>query len=57
LDAEAGRLDLDVDPIEVDQRLERWRRPSPPTRGWARLYADTVTGAELGADLAFLWHD
>ena len=48
---------LDVLLSEAD--LERRRRdvpsrPAPPARGYARLYADTVLGAELGCDFGFL---
>src|SRR5258707_14063396 len=57
LDVEHGRLDVDV----PDDELQR-REPSAaliaslarPTRGWERLYVETVTGAETGADLDFL---
>lgn len=57
LDAERRRIDVDV----PDGELER-REPSPrllasvarPTRGWERLYVETVMGAETGADLDFL---
>jgi dihydroxy-acid dehydratase len=54
LDATAGTLDLLVEEAEMERRRERWRPPAPPTRGWARLYAENVLQAHLGADLDFL---
>ncbi len=54
LDAVAGTLDLLVDETEIERRRERWRPPAPPLRGWARLYAENVLQAHLGADLDFL---
>ncbi|MEV4537564.1 IlvD/Edd family dehydratase [Asanoa sp. NPDC049518] len=57
LDVEARRIDVDVPAAEFAAR-----EPSPamvaalarPTRGWEKLYIDTVRGAETGADLDFL---
>jgi dihydroxy-acid dehydratase len=57
LDVPNRRVDVEVDPAELDARP-----PSPamtarlarPTRGWEKLYVDTVGGADTGADLDFL---
>jgi len=57
LDVNGRRIDVDLDPAEL-----AGRPPSPamlaalarPTRGWERLYIDTVMGADTGADLTFL---
>jgi dihydroxy-acid dehydratase len=54
LDVPAGRLDLDVDPAELDRRRAGWRPPPLPERGWERLYAEHVLPAHLGCDLDFL---
>jgi dihydroxy-acid dehydratase len=57
LDVEARRIDVDVPQDELDARppskalLEAVARP---TRGWEKLYVDTVLGADTGADLDFL---
>lgn len=54
LDADRGRIDLHVDPRELAARASRLPpRPLPP-RGWARLFADHVLPAELGADFDVL---
>jgi dihydroxy-acid dehydratase len=57
LDVEARRIDVDVPATDFAAR-----EPAPamvaalarPTRGWEKLYVDTVRGAETGADLDFL---
>jgi dihydroxy-acid dehydratase len=54
LDADAGRLDLLVEPSELAKRRESWRPPPLPARGWPRLYAEHVLQADEGADLDFL---
>jgi len=48
-----------VDALVSDQELERRRRESAPrattvSRGYAKLYADSVLGPELGCDFNFL---
>lgn len=51
------RLDLLVDEAELARRRAEWeaaRSPSAFTRGWYRLYIDTVLQADQGADLSFL---
>jgi dihydroxy-acid dehydratase len=57
LDVANRRLDVDVPAEELFERS-----PSPaavrayatPTRGWEKLYVDTVGQANTGADLSFL---
>jgi dihydroxy-acid dehydratase len=57
LDVEARRIDVEVPQEELDARppsaalLEAIAKPK---RGWAKLYVDTVLGADRGADLDFL---
>jgi len=55
VDADAGRLDLEVDPEELERRRREWRPPeSPHLRGWPALYREHVTQAPDGCDLDFL---
>jgi dihydroxy-acid dehydratase len=54
LDAVNRRLDLIVDEAELTRRRNAWVRPDSPQRGWRRIYAERVEGAEVGADLDFL---
>ncbi|ATF19210.1 IlvD/Edd family dehydratase [Phaeobacter gallaeciensis] len=53
--AQNGTLDLLVSEDELTARREAWL-PEPPhyTRGYAKLYIDSVLQAEQGADLDFL---
>jgi dihydroxy-acid dehydratase len=57
LDVPNRRIDVDIPQEELDARppskalLDAVARP---TRGWEKLYVDTVTGADTGADLSFL---
>ncbi|APG47839.1 IlvD/Edd family dehydratase [Phaeobacter porticola] len=53
--ASAGSLDLLVAEEELQARRRAWL-PEPPhyTRGYAKLYVDSVLQAEQGADLDFL---
>jgi dihydroxy-acid dehydratase len=48
------RIDLCVDPAELERRRVGLVQPTPPKRGWANLYARSVLPAHLGADLNFL---
>jgi dihydroxy-acid dehydratase len=49
------RLDLLVDDAELARRRAGWTTPvTPPTRGYGKLYMDTVTQAEDGCDFDFL---
>ena len=54
LDVPARRVDLLVDPEELDRRRAGFVPPPVPPRGWRRLYAQHVMSASLGADLDFL---
>jgi dihydroxy-acid dehydratase len=54
LDAAARRLDLLVDEAELARRRASWKPLAKPGRGYARLYVDHVTQAELGCDFDFL---
>jgi dihydroxy-acid dehydratase len=57
LDGPARRLDLRVSDAELGERSRRRaaNRPAPSfTRGWAKLYVDTVLQADKGCDLDFL---
>jgi len=57
VDGPNRRLDLLVDEEELDRRRKAWweaREPSQFTRGWYKLYIDTVMQADQGADLDFL---
>ena len=48
------RLDLEVDAAELALRKKAWRAPTPPARGYQRLYAEHVLQAEEGCDFDFL---
>ncbi|APX25900.1 MAG: dihydroxy-acid dehydratase [Rhodobacteraceae bacterium] len=55
LDAEAGRLDMDVPDAELDRRRAAWQRPaSPYTRSFTALYQRHVSQAHEGCDFDFL---
>jgi dihydroxy-acid dehydratase len=57
LDGPNRSLQLMVDEAELARRRAEWqasRQPSPYTRGWYKLYIDTVLQADKGADLDFL---
>ncbi|WP_328330395.1 dihydroxy-acid dehydratase [Kribbella sp. NBC_00382] len=58
LDVPARTLHLDVSDEELATRRANWKASPPPSvradRGWARLYVDHVTQANLGCDLDFL---
>ena len=55
LDVAKRRLHLDVPDAELDERRRGWNGfKSPHTRGYAKLYVDTVQQADKGADLEFL---
>jgi dihydroxy-acid dehydratase len=56
-DGPGRSLELLVDDAELSRRRQAWeaaRRPSDFTRGWYKLYIDTVMQADTGADLDFL---
>jgi dihydroxy-acid dehydratase len=55
LDVDARRLHLEVSDDELARRRARWKAPAPhATRGWVRLYCQTVQQADKGVDLDFL---
>jgi dihydroxy-acid dehydratase len=55
LDVENRRLHLAVSDEELARRRSRWQPPKPhATRGWVKLYCDTVLQADRGVDLDFL---
>ncbi len=55
LDVAARRLDLLVDPAELERRRASWQPGvDEHLRGWPRLYRDHVSQAPLGCDLDFL---
>jgi dihydroxy-acid dehydratase len=55
LDVAAGRLELLVEPAELQGRLRSWQRPpSAHLRGYPRLFAEHVLQAHEGCDLDFL---
>lgn len=57
LDVEGRRIGVDVPPDEFEARTPSAALRDAlarPTRGWEKLYVDTVLGAESGADLDFL---
>ncbi len=52
IDLPARRMDLLVDPAELDRRRRGWTRPAPKiTGGWLGRYARQVTSASRGAVL------
>jgi dihydroxy-acid dehydratase len=57
LDVEARRIELLIDDAELERRLATWKR-SPrrevSTRGYARLFEDSVLQADQGCDFDFL---
>jgi dihydroxyacid dehydratase/phosphogluconate dehydratase len=56
-DGPGRTLDLLVDEAELARRRAAWaaaRAVSPYTRGWYKLYVDTVLQADQGCDLDFL---
>jgi dihydroxy-acid dehydratase len=50
----ARRIDLMVEDAELKQRAAAPPGPDNPTRGYARLYAQEILGADQGCDFAFL---
>ncbi|WP_443049226.1 IlvD/Edd family dehydratase [Streptomyces sp. NBC_00316] len=54
-DVPARRLDLLVDPQELEARRAAWSPPAPAAeRGWTKLHIDHVLQADQGVDLDFL---
>jgi len=55
LDVAAQRLDLDVDPVEIERRLAHLGPPEPKyARGYGALYVEHVLQADEGCDFDFL---
>ena len=55
LDAMKGELNLMISDEEFATRMAAWQAPSQKwTRGYYKLYQDTVLQADKGADLDFL---
>jgi len=55
LDVAAGVLSLDVDEATLDARRANWKPVHPvSTRGYVKMYQETVQQANVGADLDFL---
>jgi len=55
VDVAGRRIELHVSAAELKRRKTQWK-PLPPhaTRGWVKLYCDTVMQADRGVDLDFL---
>jgi len=55
LDVKARKLQLHVSDEELAKRRKEWKGfKSPHTRGYAKMYVDTVLQADKGVDLDFL---
>jgi len=55
LDVEQRSLSLNVSEDELNARRESWQPAHPQhTRGYVKLYQETVMQANVGADLDFL---
>ncbi len=54
MDVVRRRLELLVEPREIERRLASHSRPAPAARGYQRLYAQHVLGADQGCDFDFL---
>jgi dihydroxy-acid dehydratase len=55
LSVKERRIDLLVDEAELKKReATRAKPPATPSRGYARLYAQEITGADQGCDFGFL---
>jgi len=48
------RLDLVLSDAEIASRLREFARAPSPSRGYAKIYAEHILGAELGCDFDFL---
>ena len=58
LDVEARKIELLVDDAEIERRLAYWKKLPPhrkmATRGYAKLFEETVLQADQGCDFDFL---
>jgi dihydroxy-acid dehydratase len=59
LDVEARRIELLIDEAELQSRLAAWKQPQhkSATRGYAKLFEDSVLQADQGCDFDFLLRD
>jgi dihydroxy-acid dehydratase len=61
LDVEARRIELLIDDAELESRLAAWKELPPQheraTRGYARLFEESVLQADQGCDFDFLLRD
>ncbi len=51
------RLDVVLTGAEIAERLRGFAQPPVPSRGYAKLYAEHILGAESGCDFDFLTRD
>ncbi len=55
LDVAKRKLHLHISDAELARRRKQWKAPPPhATRGWVKLYCETVMQADEGVDLDFL---
>lgn len=55
VDVEARRIHLDISDAELNERLSAWKPlHERPESGYAKLFQDSVEGADTGADFNFL---
>jgi dihydroxy-acid dehydratase len=55
LSVKQRRIELAIDPAELKRRAEKQRKvEKAPARGYDRLYAQEILGADEGCDFAFL---
>jgi len=54
LDVASGRLDLLIEPTELEQRRKRFVPPARPERGYKQMYFDHVLQADQGVDFDFM---
>jgi dihydroxy-acid dehydratase len=55
LSVKQRRIELLVEEAELKQRAAQSKQSAPlPARGYARLYAQEILGADQGCDFAFL---
>ena len=54
LDADEGRLDIVLDPVEIEARARKLPQSAGVARGFERLYREHVMQADTGCDFDFL---
>ncbi|MGC1462567.1 MAG: IlvD/Edd family dehydratase [Terracidiphilus sp.] len=61
LDVDARKIELLIDEAELERRLAAWKKLPPhrqtATRGYAKLFEDSVLQADQGCDFDFLLRD